>query len=108
MNSDSPMGPTPPQHTPESLNQETARIRWAELEPHFARGVVIRVSGELDLVAVAAAFANDDRAAVEAWLEAGIVNHLETETARDWRVRDPSLWAVVTAPWVLVQEGDSA
>lgn len=94
-----------PPHTPPSLNRETARIRWAELEPHFARGVVIRVSGELDLVAVAAAFANDDRAAVEAWLEAGVVSHLETETARDWRARDPSLWAVVTAPWVLVQEG---
>ncbi|HSH30515.1 MAG TPA: DUF2288 family protein [Thiohalobacter sp.] len=25
-------------------------------------------------------------------------------TARDWRERDPVLWAVVTAPWVLVQK----
>ncbi|RRQ21790.1 DUF2288 domain-containing protein [Thiohalobacter thiocyanaticus] len=93
-----------PPHTPESLNQETARIRWAELERHFARGVVIRVARELDLVAVAVAFANDDRAAVEAWLEGGALNHLDTDTARDWRERDPELWAVVTAPWVLVQE----
>lgn len=97
-----------PPHTPESLNRETARIRWAELEPHFARGVVIRVSRELDLVAVAAAFANDDRAAVEAWLKDGAVRHLDTDTARDWRARDPLLWAVVTAPWVLVQEDNSA
>ena len=98
------MNPTPPSHTPESLNRETARIRWAELERHFARGVVIRVAPELDLVAVAVAFANDDRAAVEAWLAGGGVGHLDTDSARDWRRRDPPLWAVVTAPWVLVQE----
>jgi hypothetical protein len=93
-----------PHPTPEALNQETARICWAELERHFARGVVIRIDPALDLVTVATAFANDDRQAVEAWLADGRVGHLDTDTARDWRRRDPPLWAVVTAPWVLVQE----
>ncbi|BCO32226.1 hypothetical protein TspCOW1_23290 [Thiohalobacter sp. COW1] len=98
------MNPHSPRHTVESLNRETARIRWAELERHFARGVVIHVAAELDLVAVAVAFANDDRTAVEAWLADDRVRHLNTDTARDWRARDPELWAVVIAPWVLVQE----
>lgn len=91
-------------YTRTDLNLETARIAWPELERHFARGVVIHVAGTLDLVEVALAFANDDKAAVEAWLTSGEVQHLETGTARDWRRRDPELWAVVTAPWVLVQE----
>ena len=49
----------------QDLNQQTARVHWQELETHFARGVVIEVASDLDLVEVAACFANDDKAAVE-------------------------------------------
>ncbi|MRH79167.1 DUF2288 family protein [Spiribacter sp. C176] len=88
-----------------SMNNETARIRWAELERHFARGVVMRVASDLDLVAVAAAFVRDDEAAVMDWMSTRRVWRASTEDAQDWHQRDPDLWAVVAAPWVLVQEG---
>ncbi|MCO6413804.1 MAG: DUF2288 domain-containing protein [Thiogranum sp.] len=90
--------------TKEQLNLETGRVRWQELEGHFARHVVIQVAGELDLVEVATALANDDKPAVEAWIERGQVQHLAVPVARDWAGRDPELWAVVVAPWVIVQE----
>jgi len=83
---------------------ETARIHWQELETHFARGVVIRVDSDLDLVEVASCFANDDKPAVEAWINDGKVEHLGMHEAKDWGGRDPELWAVVVAPWVVVQE----
>ncbi|QGM21136.1 DUF2288 family protein [Spiribacter sp. 2438] len=86
------------------LNTETGRIRWHELERHFARGVVVRVTPDLDLVAVAAAFVRDDEATVMDWMNARRVWRAGTEDARDWHRRDPELWAVVAAPWVLVQE----
>ncbi len=86
------------------LNGETGRLRWAELERHFARGVVVWVDAGLDLVAVAAAFVRDDEAAVMAWMTAGQVQRADTEQARDWHARDADLWAVVAAPWVLVQD----
>ena len=86
------------------LNAETGRIRWTELERHFARGVVVRVDPALDLVAVAAAFVRDDEAAVMDWMTAGRVWRAVAEDARDWHARDPELWAVVAAPWVRVQE----
>ncbi len=91
-------------HSLQDLHAQTARVGWQELEKHFARGVVIHVAADLDLVAVAAGFANDDRAAVEQWMAAGQIAHLAVETARDWAGREPELWAVVVAPWVLVQE----
>ena len=94
----------PPRYTKADLLQETARISWQELERHFARGVVLQADPALDLVEVATCFANDDRAAVEAWLTAGQIRHLSTEVARDWNARDPELWASVVAPWVVVQE----
>lgn len=91
-------------YTRGELHQETARVRWQELESHFARGVVIRVAAELDLVEVATCFANDDKAMAERWMASGKIEQLGTQTAKDWSERDPVLWGVVVAPWVLVQE----
>jgi hypothetical protein len=86
------------------LNAETGRLRWPELQRHFARGALLKVAPSLDLVVVAVAIARDDRAAVEAWLGAGELSRASDADALDWLERDPVFWAVVAAPWVLVQE----
>ncbi|MDT8385949.1 MAG: DUF2288 domain-containing protein [Thiogranum sp.] len=91
-------------YSPVEFNQQTARITWPELERHFARGVVIEVDAGLDLVEVATSFANDEQPVVQEWLAAGQVQPLSTDTARRWNRGDAELWAVVVAPWVLVQE----
>ncbi|OCX93790.1 MAG: DUF2288 domain-containing protein [Gammaproteobacteria bacterium HGW-Gammaproteobacteria-9] len=83
---------------------ETAAITWQELQPFFARGALLQVAGDADLVAVAQAVAEDDQAKVAAWLNAGQLAKMQAEQAQDWQQRDPALWAVVVAPWVLVQE----
>jgi len=88
------------------LNNETARICWRELERHFARGVVVRVASDLDLVAVAAAFVRDDEATVMEWMSTRRLWRASTEDAQSWHERDPDLWAVVVAPWVLVQKAE--
>ena len=92
------------QKTISRLNGETARISWQELERHYARGVLINVDPELDLVMVAAHMVRDDKMAIEAYLDAGQLRPTTDEDARDWGDRDPTLWAAVVAPWVLVQE----
>jgi len=90
------------------LNAQTGRTNWSELERHFARGVLVLVSGDLDLVDVAARVAEDDKAQVEAWMAAGKVRGPEIEDVKDWHTRDAAFWSVVSAPWVLIQEvGDS-
>ncbi len=47
------------EHTHEELsgilNGQTGQLAWPELERHFARGVVIKVDSDLDLVKVASA-----------------------------------------------------
>lgn len=86
------------------LNGETGKLSWKELERHFARGVVIRVVPGLDLVEVATRIANDDKQAVAQWMNAGQISRASIEDAHDWNQRQPNFWAVVTAPWVLVQE----
>jgi hypothetical protein len=93
-----------PRYTKTQMIQETARINWSELEQHYVRGVVIHVGNELDLVAVATSFVNDEKTQVEIWITGGEIEPLAVETAKNWSSRDADLWAVVAAPWVLVQE----
>ena len=86
------------------LNTETARIEWKELERHFARGVLLTVSPELDLVEVGAHMIHDDKHIIDAWLESGELGKTSDDDAIGWSESEPALWAVVVAPWVLVQE----
>jgi hypothetical protein len=86
------------------LNLETGTLQWRELERHFARGIVIAVSPELDLIEVATSLAVDSTENITVWLEAGRIFRAGEENARDWLQRDPAFWATVVAPWVLIQE----
>ena len=83
---------------------ETASITWKELQPFFAKGALLWVEPEQDLIAVAVAFAENDEAAVAGWLCRGDVVKVAESRALDLLERDPALWAVVVAPWVLIQE----
>jgi len=83
---------------------ETASITWKELQPFFAKGALLWVEAEQDLIAVAVAFAENDEPAVAGWLEREEVGKVAESRALDLLTRDPALWAVVVAPWVLIQE----
>ena len=88
------------------INSETAKIPWLELQRYFAAGKVMQVSAELDLVDVAYAIEQDDIEQVQQWTVGNQLGPVSDEQARDWVSSEPSLWAVVIKPWVLVQEPD--
>lgn len=88
----------------DKLNLETATIDWSELVRHFARGVVIKVEAGSDLLEVADILAKDDTDQLKQMLDAQSVARASDDDARDWTMRVPQFWCVVTAPWVLVQE----
>ncbi len=86
------------------LNLETAQLPWSELERHFARGDVIKVAIGIDLIEAALNVAENKVDSVQAWLAEGRIARAEMSDAEDWHARQPMFWAVVVAPWVLVQE----
>jgi len=88
----------------ERLNTETGVIKWEELTKHFARGVVLRISNNVDLIDVAEQIILDDKTRIESWMNSGDVRRATDDDARDWVQREPEFWCVVSAPWVLVQE----
>lgn len=89
------------------LNLETGKLSWPELQRHFARGVVVVVENKLDLVEVAATFAEDNRPRAARWLDSGQVRRADDADALRWHTGAMSLWTIVVAPWVLVQESAS-
>jgi len=88
----------------DQINSETAIISWSDLVRHFARGVVLKVSDDIDLIDAASSLAQDNVEQVQAWLDSKKLARASDDDARDWTSREPDFWCVVTAPWVLVQE----
>lgn len=89
------------------INGQTGRVTWAEIERLFARGAVVKVGQRLDLIDVATAIVEDDKQRVQSWMDSGEVAGPSVEDARSWQQSGRELWAVVAAPWVLVQDPPS-
>lgn len=98
----------PQDETFQKLLRETGKIEWKLLSPHFESGGLVLVENPLDLVKVAHSFAVDDKEAVAAWLESGQLQRVDKDQVEVWDAANPTFWAVVVAPWVLIQPVDTA
>ena len=87
----------------DKLNLETARIHWQELQPHFARGAAVYVDSHLDLIGIAKLMADDDSATLAKLMQQGQFGVVSETQARQFLADNQAMWAVVVAPWVLVQ-----
>jgi len=86
------------------LHGETSKLPWAELEKHFARGVLFKVEKGLDILDVAIVMTRDDKDSLKKWLDDGKVAGVEMDDAKIWHETSANLWTVVVAPFILVQE----
>lgn len=91
-----------------ALNAECGKLEWPELEKHFARGVVIKVGAEVDLIDVAVAMIKDDKATINEYLQQAKIVNATTQDALRWNAGKAFFWAVVVSPWVVVQEVKAA
>lgn len=87
-----------------TLNGETARFAWTELQRFFAAGTVIVVDDALDLIEVAVQIAKDNKGTVTQWLATGQLGQVSDVQAQSWLQADAALWTVVVKPWILVQQ----
>ncbi|QEY26472.1 DUF2288 domain-containing protein [Neisseria zalophi] len=87
----------------DKLNLETARISWQELQPHFARGAAVYVDAGLDLIATARLMSEDNATELKKWMDAGKFGLVSEDQARRFLADNQEMWAVVVAPWVLIQ-----
>ncbi len=85
------------------LNRETSKIDWQALQRFYAQGAVLVVAPSLDLVATAAAVAEDNSAYIADLLKQDLLKKADEAQAAKWLADKCEVWAVVVAPWVLVQ-----
>lgn len=89
----------------EQLAATVGPVFFSDLRPHLARGAVITVDAQLDLVDVGVAVAQDDKDRVAKWIdEAKLRKPTLAELAKWEKVTDARWISLVVAPYVLVQE----
>ncbi len=88
----------------QTLNIESGKLAWKELQIHFARGAVVVTDNSLDLILVSEKFVKDDKQTIENWMNENKIHKATDDDARQWVKDESSFWAVVVPPWVLVQK----
>lgn len=93
----------------DDLAQAIGPVFFSDLRAHLARDVIIVVDRALDLLEVAVAVANDDKAYVAAKVAAGLVRKPSEDDLARWAAIPDARWdSVVVAPFVIVRERPDA
>lgn len=87
----------------EKLNLETAKISWKELELFFAKGNLLTVSAGQNLIDVAEQIASDKQNEIESLILSKNIEFATPSWVRENCSENPTLWAVVVAPYVVCQ-----
>ena len=90
------------------LSKERGPIDYLEVQKFFAKGVILVVDAQLDLVDVAEKIHADDTDCIEDWISAKLVVRAHDEHARKWLDNNTRFEAVTMMPWLLVQEIDNS
>lgn len=85
------------------LNSETSKIPWSELQTFFAAGQVVFLEQGVDLIEIAAEFSLDNKERLAPLIEHGTMAIMQEAQSLRWLEEKQIVWAVVVAPWVLVQ-----
>lgn len=88
--------------TREKLSEERAVTDWRSLGPHHERQCLFIVAGGVDLLDAAVAVAEDDSAAVAAWLAQGALARPTDDEAAAWaEAPDTRFEFLIAQPFVL-------
>lgn len=89
----------------EQLKETLDEAEWGWLAPHLARGAVILVSQELDLLEAAEKVARDEKALVQEWISGGLLSKPTDDQMKAWNAAPSRKFLVViVSPFVLAQE----
>jgi hypothetical protein len=97
---------TDPLKTYDDLKQECAPRAYKEIEQFFARGMLVLVAEDLDIIEVALCIQADDTQQINEWISSEKVIRVHDEYALKWSKKETILMAVTAVPWLLVQEVD--
>lgn len=104
MTQEQPMSPDEELTPREHFEREVGFIGFQELQKHFAKGILIAVDSQLDLIEVALQIHADGTEQIKQWMDQEKLVRAHDEHAKIWLSNETELKAVTVAPWVLVQD----
>ncbi len=89
----------------ESFKRDLAEVCWRELKIHLQRDAIITVSTALDIITVAEAVANDNKDAVEGWIENNQLGKPSENQLKSWEEnQEKSFKMLIIQPFILIQD----
>jgi len=88
----------------QELKGECAPVFYKEVERFFAKGMLVLIADDLDMIETALAIQNDESKQMEQWIKENKVIRVNDEHAIKWSKTNEPLMAIASVPWVLVQE----
>ncbi len=85
------------------FTNELAEISFQELQKYFAKGILIKVADQLDIIDVALQIHADNTSQIQKWMDDQDIERVHDDHAQFWVNNRSVLKAVTVAPWVLVQ-----
>jgi len=86
------------------LEGECAPVFYKEIERFFAKGMLVLVDKQLNVIDVALAVQNDKSKKIQKWIKEELLVRVHDEYAIKWSQSNERLMAITVVPWVLVQE----
>jgi hypothetical protein len=90
--------------TYQELKDECAPVFYKEIERFFAKGMLVQIADELDIIEAALVIQNDNSKQLEQWITENKVIRVNDKQAIKWSKINEPLMALTAVPWVLVQE----
>ena len=99
--------------TRETINLETAKIVWKDLEVLYKDVLMLRSHGceraatqhyqKLLSTEVALQITKDNAASLKDWMTKGKIDVVTDDQAKIFHDTESSVWAIVIKPWILIQ-----
>ena len=88
----------------ERLQKEQAEISYLEIQKFFAKGVILVVHRDVNLIDAAYKIHQDDAEAIAQLVDEKRLVRAHDAHAKRWLEEKTNFQAVTVAPWVVVQE----
>ena len=89
----------------ESFKRDLAEVCWRELKIHLQRDAIITVSTALDIITVAEAVANDNKAAVADWIDNNQLGKPTEDQLKSWEEnQEKPFKMLIVQPFILIQD----
>lgn len=93
----------------DKFEKELELCDWSMLAPHYARGVLLLVKPEIELITVAIALAEDNAQVVKQWQTSEYLRPPSDEEVTSWNKMSGEKFAkfLIVQPFVLIQKIES-